>query len=173
MARRGDMIENPLTGERVTFLETTRDTGGELLRFEYVLPTQEERHEVISGTLRGRLGGRERTYGEGERVIGPAGVPHAWRNASDREELRIVSELRPALHMEALLETSFDVMRAWKANKMGAPRYLLQLAILTDEVRDDLSFTGVPRPVWRAFMAASGLFARLGRMLGYGTRYPR
>lgn len=68
MARRGDVVENPMTGERVTFLETASDTGGELLRFEYVLPPrfsipehvhprQEERHEVLSGTLTGRGGG--------------------------------------------------------------------------------------------------------------------
>jgi uncharacterized cupin superfamily protein len=71
MAPQGDVVENPLTGERVTFLETVGDTGGDLLRFEYVLPPgwfvpahihprQEERHEVFSGTLRGRVGGQER-----------------------------------------------------------------------------------------------------------------
>ena len=54
----------------------------------------EERHEVLSGTLRGRVGGQERDYAEGERVVGPAGVPHAWRNASSEEELRIISEIR-------------------------------------------------------------------------------
>ena len=37
-ARGGDVVENPLTGERVTFLETVGDTGGDLLRFEYALP---------------------------------------------------------------------------------------------------------------------------------------
>jgi len=178
VAGRGDVMEYPLTREKVILLETTRDTGGELQRFEYVLPSrfsipehvhprQEERHEVLSGTLWGRVGGRERSFGEGERAVGPPGVPHAWRNASDREGLRIVSELRPALHMEILLETSFGVMRAWKTNKMGAPGYLLQLAVLADEVKDDFYFTGVPRPVWNAFMVASGILARLGRMPGY------
>jgi quercetin dioxygenase-like cupin family protein len=184
VACRGDVIENPLTGEKVIFLESTRDTGGELLRFEYVLPPrfsipghvhphQEERHEILSGTLRGRVGGRERSYSEGESAVGPPRVPHAWRNASDREELRIVSGLRSALHLEMLLETSFGVMRAWKTNKLGAPGYLLQLAILADEIKDDFYFTGVPRPVWKAFVAASGVLVRLGRKLGYGTRYPR
>jgi hypothetical protein len=38
MASRGDTIENPLTGERMTFLETARDTDGELLQMEYVAP---------------------------------------------------------------------------------------------------------------------------------------
>jgi hypothetical protein len=68
MASQGDVIENPFTGERVIFLRTSEDTNGELLRFEYVLPPrfsipehvhprQEERHEILSGILRGP-GGR-------------------------------------------------------------------------------------------------------------------
>ena len=85
MAKAGDVIENPMTGERITFLKTTQETNGQLLRFEYVLPPgftipehvhphQEERHEVLSGMLRGRVGGQERDYTDGERVVGPAGV---------------------------------------------------------------------------------------------------
>ena len=71
MAKAGDVIENPITRERITFLKTTRETNGELLRFEYVVPPrffipehfhprQVEHHEVLSGTLRGRVGGQER-----------------------------------------------------------------------------------------------------------------
>ncbi len=33
MAKAGDVIDNPTTGERITFLETTLETNGELLRF--------------------------------------------------------------------------------------------------------------------------------------------
>jgi hypothetical protein len=63
MARAGDVIENPATGERVRFEETATESGGARLRFEMVFaaqgfvaqehlhPSQEERHEVISGTL--------------------------------------------------------------------------------------------------------------------------
>ena len=34
MATKGNVIENPVTGEKVTFLETAADTNGELLRLE-------------------------------------------------------------------------------------------------------------------------------------------
>jgi hypothetical protein len=40
MASQGD-VETPITGEMITFLETTHDTGGELLRLEYVLSQAE------------------------------------------------------------------------------------------------------------------------------------
>jgi quercetin dioxygenase-like cupin family protein len=100
---RGEVVENPITGERITFLDTAGDTGGELSRFEYVLPPrfsipehvhprQEERHEVLSGTLRGRVGGRERDFGE--RAIGPPDVPHAWRNPSRDEVNAIKAQVR-------------------------------------------------------------------------------
>ncbi len=135
MVRRGDIVENPITGERITFLETSEDTNGELSRFEYVLPPrfsipehvhpgQEERHEILSGTLRGRMGGRERDFREGELAIGPPNVPHAWRNSSEDEALRIVSELRSALHLEALLEVGFALARDLKTDKKNVPKHL-------------------------------------------------
>src|SRR5215210_2705907 len=183
MARRGEVVENPITGERITFLETTGDTGGELLRFEYVLPPrfsipehvhprQEERHEVLSGTLRGRVGGRERDFGEGERVIGPAGVPHAWRNPSEDKELCIVSELRPALRMEAVLETLFGLARDGKTFGGLVPRNPLRLAVMASEVRDDFYSTGAPIPVQKPLFALLEPLAFVGRRLGYGNRYP-
>jgi hypothetical protein len=38
VAKAGDVIENPDTRERITFLKTTQETNGELLRFEDALP---------------------------------------------------------------------------------------------------------------------------------------
>jgi hypothetical protein len=37
MAFTGQTIENPVSGERITFLQTARDTAGELLEFELEL----------------------------------------------------------------------------------------------------------------------------------------
>lgn len=183
MAKAGELIENPITGERITFLKTTQETSGQLLRFEYVLPPgftipehvhpqQEERHEILSGTLRGRVGGQERDYGEGERVIGPAGVPHAWQNPSSHEEVRFVSELRPPLAFETLLETYCGLARDGKTTKQGIPKNPLQLAVLVDEVKGTFYSTRVPVSVQDALFALFGVLASVGRMLGYKTRYP-
>jgi quercetin dioxygenase-like cupin family protein len=183
VAKAGDLIENPATGERITFLKTTQETNAELLRFEYVLPPgftipehvhpyQEERHEVLSGTLRGRVGDQERDYGEGERVVGPAGVPHAWQNPSSEEELRFVSELRPPLVFEAILETTFGLARAGKTTKQGIPKNPLQLAVLLDETRGMFYSSRVPVAVQEAFLALLGVLASVGRLLGYKARYP-
>lgn len=182
MALAGDTIENPLTGERITFLNTTSETNGELLRFEYLLPPgfsvpehvhvgQEERHEILSGTLRGRVRGYERDFAEGQQMIGPADVPHAWGNASDAEAMLVVSELRPALRFEPLIETAFVIAGDWKRSKMAFPKHLLRIAMLLDGARDDFYPAQMPMPAWKTLLALNASLACLGRSLGYDD-YP-
>ncbi len=184
MARAGDVIENPVTGERITFFETSEDTSGELLRFEYVLrpgfsipehvhPRQEERHEVISGTLWGCVGGRGQIFREGQGVVGPPGVPHAYRNPSINEELRLVSSIRPPLRFETLFETGYGLAREGKTTRQGIPKNPLQLAVLVDATGDMFYPTGVPMPVFRAVLTLFAVLAFVGRALGYRARYPR
>src|SRR5215204_1118713 len=179
MAQPGDVIEHPSLGARMTFLKTSAQTNGDLLRVEVVLPPgfsmaehvhprQEEQHEVLSGTLRACVGGQERDYKAGERVVGPPGVPHAWRNPSVREDLRIVSEHRPASHTEHMLETGFAIARDFDADKKGILKHLLRAAVLLDEIKEDFYYTGAPL---RVLMAVFVALAPIGRLLGYGTGY--
>jgi quercetin dioxygenase-like cupin family protein len=178
MAQAGDTIENPFSGEQITFLEVPNEVNGDLLRFDWHFPPgfsipehihvrQEERHEIVSGTLRGRVAGQERDYGGGERIIGPAGVPHAWRNSSDDEELHILSELQPALGFDTLLETGFAIAGDLKSDRMGTPKHLLRIFILLDEAGGEFYPAGVPMPVWRALLTLIAALARAGRLLGY------
>jgi quercetin dioxygenase-like cupin family protein len=177
VAKPGDVIDLSSLGVRITLLVTSEQTNGELLRVEvelpagfsvaeHVHPRQEERHEVISGTLRARVGGREQDYQAGQRVIGPAGVPHAWRNPSDREALHLVSETRPVLHMELMLDAGSQIARDFAANKARALNHVLLAAVLLDTIKDDFYFTG-----WsmRALMALFVVLAPLGRV---ATRPP-
>ena len=135
---------------------------------EHVHPRQEERHQVLSGTLRARVGGQERDYKAGERVVGPPRVPHAWRNPSDQEDLHIVSEHRPASHTEHMLETGFAIAQDLEADKKGFLKHVLRAAVLLDEIKEDFYFTGAPL---RALMAGLVALAPIGRLLGYGTGY--
>jgi quercetin dioxygenase-like cupin family protein len=175
MAHPGDVLEHPAFGVRMTFLQTAAETNGELMRVEVVLPPhfsmaehvhpcQEERHRVLSGVLTARVGGQEREYRVGEQVIGPPNVPHAWRNASGDENLRIVSEHRPVLHMELMLEAGSAIARDFVANKRGALKHLLRMAVLMDDIKDDFYFTGLSM---RVLMAALVALAPVGRRLGY------
>ena len=119
MARAGDVIENPMTGERITFLKTASDTGGEMLAFEYLAPAhtagpplhvhpyQEERFvEILSGKLRARMGKDERSFGKGESLTVSSGTPHTWRNDGE-DAVRMLVQIRPALRMEEAFETTF------------------------------------------------------------------
>jgi quercetin dioxygenase-like cupin family protein len=179
MAHPGDVLEIPVFGARVTFLQTAEQTNGESLRVEVILPpgfsvsehvhpNQEERHQVLHGTLRGRVGGQERDYGEGEEAVGPPEVPHAWGNPSDGEELRMVSEHRPALHMEAMLEGGFTIARDLQADKRGALEHLLRMAVLLDDIKDDFYMSWAPLQALLRLFAA---LAPLGRLLGYEPVY--
>ena len=95
MARTGQIIQNPVSGERITFLRTAADTDGELLEFElelaadghvpgaHVHPEQEERFHVLEGTMKFRLGLRTIVAEAGETVVVPAGRVHKFANGGD------------------------------------------------------------------------------------------
>jgi len=97
MTKAGDIIENPVTGERIVFLETAADTAGERLKIDlYLAPTafnagthrhakQRERIVITEGELRIVVGDAEaQTLKAGEEVTLPAGVPHVWWNESGK-----------------------------------------------------------------------------------------
>lgn len=179
MAHPGDVVEASLLGARATFLQTTDQTNGELLRVEVVLPPgfsvsehvhpiQEERHHVVRGVLRARVGGQERDYEEGQEAVGPPGVSHAWGNPSDSDPLCLVSEHRPALHTEEMLEGGFTIARDLQADKWGALEHLLRMAVLLDDIKDDFYMS---RASMQALLRLFAALGPLGRLLGYEPVY--
>jgi quercetin dioxygenase-like cupin family protein len=120
VARAGQTVENAATGERLVFVRTAADTGGELVEMEstwtrpgrrtpeHVHPEAEETWEVLEGSAAFRIGGEERTAGPGEVVVAPAGVAHvAWNAGEDPARVRIT--LRPALRWEDFVERLFEL----------------------------------------------------------------
>ena len=71
MIRAGDSIENPVTGERIVFRKTSAETNGEAVVIEcfvkpngavakaHVHPSQDERFEMLKGSLALKLDGKE------------------------------------------------------------------------------------------------------------------
>ena len=130
MIQAGDIIENPVTGERLVFRKTSRETNGEAVELEtfvkpdgfvaaaHVHPHQEERFHILRGTVGFRLG-REKIVAEpGQRVTVPAGTAHKFWNAGD-DEAHFVCEVRPALQFEQLIETMFGLAADGKTNLKG------------------------------------------------------
>lgn len=174
------MLESPINRQRAVFRETAGETGGALLRLDFYLepggflsnehlhPKQEERIEVVSGTLRCRVGGHERDLGEGEAVSVPPGTTHTLWNEGE-EGAHALVEYRPALRMETLFETLFGLGRDGKTDERGSPS-LLQRAVILEEFEDEYRLARPPLYVQKVLVAA---LAPLGRALGYRGQYPR
>lgn len=182
MTREQQAIENPVTGERIEFRETTDETGESPIRFDYYLepggfatgridhvhPHQEERFDVRAGRLGVRIDGDEWTATPGTRFSVLPETPHTVWNDGD-DEMHAVIEIRPALEIGGFFETAFGLASEGRANRWGLPGPL-QLAVLADEYRDEIYFAGVPLPIQRALSTA---LAPVGRLAGYEARYPR
>lgn len=178
MIRAGDTIENPVTGERMLFRKTAQETNGEAVVIEvqvqpggcvaaaHVHPGQEERFQVLRGSIGFRVGRTKSVAGPGERMTVPVGVRHQFWNAGEGEA-HFVCEVRPALKFEQLLETMFALAADGKTNRRGMPNPL-RLAVIAHAHFDTVRLPFPPALVQRLGLA---LGAPCGRLLGYGATY--
>jgi mannose-6-phosphate isomerase-like protein (cupin superfamily) len=178
MIHAGDMLENPITGERLLFRKTSSDTGGEAIVLEtfvnpggfvaaaHVHPYQEEHFEILEGSVGFRVGREELVVGPGERLTVPAGIPHRFWNAGE-EEARFACEVRPALQFEQLIETMFALAAEGKTNRKGMPNPL-RLAVIANATFDTVRLPFPPTWVQRMGLAMG---APIGRLLGYEPVY--
>jgi quercetin dioxygenase-like cupin family protein len=178
MAYQGQTIENPVSGERITFLQTARDTGGEKLEIElelspdghvpgaHVHPEQEERFHVLEGTMKFRMGMKKIVAGPGDTVIVPAGRTHKFSNGGDGPA-RARVEVVPALDMEQLFETTTELALEGNTNRKGMPKPL-HLALFVRRFAREVRAPFPPAWVVRTLMAP---LAALGRRRGFDERY--
>ena len=178
MIRAGDVIENPVTGERIVFHKTSRETGGQAVVIEtfvqpdgfvaaaHVHPNQEERFEVLGGSVGFRVGREKIVGGAGTRLTVPAGTPHKFWNAGD-DVAHFVCEVRPALQFESLLETMFALAADGKTNRKGMPN-LLRLAVIANAHFDTVRLPFPPALLQRIGLA---LGSPAGKLVGYGPTY--
>jgi mannose-6-phosphate isomerase-like protein (cupin superfamily) len=178
MIRAGDTIENPVTGERMVFRKTSAETNGEAVVIEcfvkpngfvakaHVHPSQDERFEVLKGSLMFKLDGKELPAGPGDRILVPAGSTHRFWNEGE-EEAHFVCEIRPALKFEQLIETMFSLAADGKTNKKGMPNPL-RLAVIARDTFDTVQLPFPPAWMQRVGLASA---APLGRLLGYRPTY--
>jgi len=178
MARAGQIIDNPVSGERITFVRTAADTAGALLEFEldlaadgrvpgaHVHPEQEERFEILDGTMRFRLGMRTILARAGETVVVPAGRVHRFTNGGDGPA-RVRVEVQPALDMEQLLVTTAQLAHEGHVLRSGMPKPL-HLVLFVRRFRREVGAPLVPAWIVQGVMAP---VAALARRRGHGERY--
>ena len=179
MIKTGDVIENPITGEKMEFLQTAEDTGGALLQLmltvkpggfvaaPHIHPKQEERFMVKSGTIRLQVDGDERLLSAGQEGRVSPGTPHVWWNGG-ADELKALVEFRPALRTQDTLSTIFALARDGKTNKMGVPN-LLQIAVTVRKYGGNMYLAKPPIFVQKLLFVS---IAWIGRLLGYRGDYP-
>ena len=173
----GQTIENPISGERITFLKTARDTNGESCLFDCRVPPgktplpahihtrQEERFEVISGTLDVLLGRATFTLSPRQKAVLPAGIKHQWRNAGP-DDVYFRVEVVPPRNIERVLEAVAGMARDGKMTKKCMPKNPFRLAQL-----GRLSETYMPGiPIWVQKVGLT-MGCAVARLLGYDPAF--
>jgi mannose-6-phosphate isomerase-like protein (cupin superfamily) len=188
MFQTGDLVDNPVTGQRILICKTERDTDGAYVEVEYFHrpfagknysprhfhPTWTERFEILSGLARYRLGPDEVIAQPGEVLAFPARVPHMHPWNAGREELHVrQTTIPPRPDLEGLtatmaaIETLMHLAQQGKVNRDGLPN-TLQLAVLLRSMQPNTYLAGLPVAAQRSLFS---LLAGLGQAAGYQASY--
>jgi quercetin dioxygenase-like cupin family protein len=177
--RTGEGYENRVQRDRFVVREGSEDNGGERLVGDlYIHPGGAvagrhvhsyitERFEVLSGTVRFHLDGRDEVAVPGQPVEIPPGVVHDWWNIGD-DEAHVLVDIRPAERFELMIQSLYGLANDGKTNTRGVPR-LLPLSLFTREFRREGEFVRPPRIVQRVLFSA---LAPLARARGYKGIHP-
>ncbi|MFL5729843.1 MAG: cupin domain-containing protein [Cytophagaceae bacterium] len=177
MIHKGDTMHSPVKGQTITIIQSTADTKGEFLQIgvsmEYgttlkgvpvhTHPRQEERFTIKSGWMRVMLNGEERYYGPGESFTIPPGVSHQWWNARRNENLEFISEFRPAMESEKIIEVFSAVCQEGKVKEDGTIPFL-QKAVILDKYPDHFALAGIPLLLQKLLFK---LLSPIARLAGY------
>jgi quercetin dioxygenase-like cupin family protein len=178
MIKPGQTLYNPVTKERMTFLRTAAQAGGDHVLVElrsepdgfvaaaHTHPAQTETFEIVSGTLGAKVGREKVEAHAGETLVVDPGTPHKWWNAGE-DELVFRVEVRPALQFEQLIETMFGLAADGKTNKKGMPNPL-RLAVIAKHHFAEVNLPFPPPALQRLGLA---LGSPIGRLLGYEPVY--
>ncbi|MGJ3239870.1 MAG: cupin domain-containing protein [Anaerolineae bacterium] len=172
MPSRDDTLENPYTGEKLTFIVTTEETGGEWLQVRHYAPHPTvmgvahfhpiltETFTVEQGRLRFKIDGRAHILNTGDSVTIQPGQVHEFENISDGE-LILLQDVRPAGNHQAMFEMIYTLAREGRMSANGAPKGLFTSALLWEKM--DGYIAGIPPFLQHLLM---GNLARLARLLG-------
>jgi len=116
VARPGDELRNPHTGQSIRFvsidddllvMETSYKAGGAQAPAHFH-PSQEERFEVLSGAVLTAVDGEQQVLAEGDTITVPAGTSHTF-GGHPEQDATVRWEVRPALRTDELFELLFGL----------------------------------------------------------------
>jgi quercetin dioxygenase-like cupin family protein len=178
--RTGPLVSNPITGEWVTTLVPSEETGGEYATGlgvfaagndgppEHYHVGYEESFEVLRGEFRFEVGDEVRHATAGDELAVPAGVPHSFRNVGD-ELGATVTTTRPAGQTQDVITTLYGLAHEGELDEDAQPGLLQGLA-MTAATSDDTVFTSPPPSVTIPMAKVLGPVANA---LGYRATYPK
>jgi quercetin dioxygenase-like cupin family protein len=180
MNRRGQVFENPVSGERVVILTDPADHPEQVLVVHlfvrpggrvaapHVHPTITERFYVLNGQVGFLIGGDQRVLAAGEVAEVPSHTTHDWWQVGDKEA-EVIVEINPGDRFMEMVASIFGLARDGKTDRRGLP-HLLQLAVMVDTYRDVMIMASPPPALQRLIF---GLLSRPGRWLGRQASYPQ
>lgn len=174
MASAGDVIRNPATGETLTFVVTSADSGGKLLQVDVTAEPHKqgpplhvhrnfvERYDIKEGRVAIALHGDIRILEPGDHLEIPRSAAHTFKVEGDAP-VRMVVDFVPAGTYEGFLETMYGLAEAGKTDEQGRPN-LLHMAVIGRKHLDDFALA---RPTYGVQKVLFALLAPIGRLFGY------
>jgi mannose-6-phosphate isomerase-like protein (cupin superfamily) len=169
--RAGDVVWNPLTGEKALLVESAEETAGARIVVDFAVeeggfvPAGEHIHdictehfEVLEGRITFLVNGEERTLGPGEQLTVPPGAAHRWRNAGEGE-VRARLRIEPALRFQEMILVIWGLCADGHTNAEGMPSPLLG-ALFATRYRDEIRLRQPPRLVQRILFPPLAALAR-------------
>lgn len=135
-------IENPLIKDRVTFLETSEETGGKFTLVQVELApnggndlhyhkTFDETFTVVEGVLGIQMGKEIIHLEKGENATAPMGSLHRFFNPSATEKVVFNVLLQPGSKgFETTLQVAYGLARDGRTNRSGVPKSLYHMALI-------------------------------------------
>jgi mannose-6-phosphate isomerase-like protein (cupin superfamily) len=176
--RRGEVIENPATGERVVILTDPFEHPDKVLTSHLFVspggrvsvkhrhPTVAERFHVIQGQVGFLIGEEEHLLGPGDAAEVPPETWHDWWQVGE-ETAEVIVEVTPGDRFVELVGTFFGLARDGKVDKKGAPKPL-QLAVSATAYSDVIVVASPPPWLQKVVF---GVLAPIGRARGLEPYY--
>jgi mannose-6-phosphate isomerase-like protein (cupin superfamily) len=169
--RAGDVVWNPLTGEKAMLVESAEETGGARTVCDFAVeaggfvPGGEHVHdhlaehiEVRAGRVAFLFGGEQRMLAVGEHATVSPGTWHRWWNPGE-DEVRARVRVEPALRFEEAILVIWGLCADGHTNAEGRPSPLFG-ALLATRFRREVRFRQPPDVVQRLVFPQVAALAR-------------